>query len=138
MIVRSLQDILATSADVSGPGWNSRRLLLAADGMGYSLTDTIIHAGADMTLEYKHHFEACYCISGLGEVVDLATGVVHPIQPGTVYALNNHDRHILRASATGDMRLVCVFNPPLTGAETHGSDGSYSLPGDVGTGVIET
>lgn len=126
MIVRTLEDVLGTSADVSGPGWTSRRLLLATDGMGYSLNDTIIEAGAEMTLEYKNHLEACYCVSGRGDVEDLATGAVHLIAPGTVYALDHHDRHTLRASADEDMRLVCVFSPALRGTETHGPDGSYS------------
>jgi L-ectoine synthase len=126
MIVRTLEDVLGTPADASGPGWNSRRLLLATHGMGYSLSDTIIEAGAEMTLEYKNHLEACYCVSGRGDIEDLATGAVHPIAPGTVYALDRHDRHTLRASADEDMRLICVFNPALKGAETHGPDGSYS------------
>jgi L-ectoine synthase len=26
----------------------------------------------------------------------------------------------------GDLRLVCVFNPPLVGDETHRDDGSYA------------
>jgi L-ectoine synthase len=26
------------------------------------------------------------------------------------------------------LRLVCVFNPALTGQETHDADGSYPLP----------
>jgi L-ectoine synthase len=126
MIVRTIADVLGTSADVSGPGWNSRRLLLASDGMGYSLNDTIIKAGGHMTLEYKNHLEACYCVSGRGDIEDLATGAVHLIAPGTVYALDRHDRHTLRASADEDMRLICVFYPALRGTETHGPDGSYS------------
>jgi L-ectoine synthase len=33
----------------------------------------------------------------------------------------------------GDLRLVCVFNPALTGFETHTADGSFDLPaGDEG------
>ncbi len=39
MIVRSLESIVDTERDVAGPGWNSRRLLLASDGMGFSMTD---------------------------------------------------------------------------------------------------
>lgn len=36
------------------------------------------------------------------------------------------ERHLLRASKT--MRMICVFNPPVTGRETHDADGAY-LPG---------
>jgi L-ectoine synthase len=51
IIVRSLDAIIGSDRDISGPGWNSRRILLAVDGMGYSLHDTIIEKGAELTLE---------------------------------------------------------------------------------------
>ena len=50
---------------------------------------------------------------------------VHPIKPGTLYALDRHDRHILRARTK--MRMVCVFNPPLLGKEVHDKHGAYPL-----------
>jgi len=127
MLVKSLKDVIGTEFDVSGPGWNSRRLLLKEDGLGFSVTDTVIKAGAEMTLEYKHHFEACYCISGSGTVHDLATNQTHRIVPGVIYALNNHDRHTLKADIAADMHLICVFNPALTGHEVHQADGSYRV-----------
>ncbi len=125
MIVRTLDDLTGTAHDVTGPGWQSRRLLTKPDGMGYTMTDTIIRAGAEMTLEYANHLEACYCITGEGDVRDHATGVVHPIRPGTIYALDQHDRHTLRAAAGGDMRLICCFTPALSGTERHGASGGY-------------
>lgn len=125
MLLTSLDAITGTDRDVSGPGWKSRRLLLASDGMGYTMTDTVVHEGAALELEYKHHLEACYCIEGRGQITNLATGEVHDIKPFTLYALDQHDRHRLTALG-GDMRLVCVFNPPLTGAEVHRADGSYA------------
>jgi L-ectoine synthase len=45
-----------------------------------------------------------------------------------MYALNGNERHYLRARK--DMRLICVFNPPLTGAEVHDEDGAYPLLSD--------
>lgn len=125
MIIRSLKSLLGGDRDVQGPGWQSRRLLLAQDGMGFTLNDTLIAAGAELTLEYKHHLEACYCIEGRGEVTDLATGKTHSIEPGTVYALDKNDRHVVKAIG-GEMRLVSVFNPALTGSEVHREDGSYA------------
>ncbi len=77
-------------------------------------------------MHYKHHLEINYCIAGEGEVVDVETAQTHPIRPGTVYALDRHDRHILRA-LRGDLRLVCVFTPALAGTETHREDGSYAI-----------
>ncbi|MGB1238571.1 MAG: ectoine synthase [Pseudomonadales bacterium] len=125
MIVNNLKDILGGTRDVCGPGWNSRRVLVRSEGMGYSINDTIIAAGATMTLEYKKHLESCYCISGSGSITDLASGTVHRIESGTLYALNQHDKHTLTADDGQDMRLICVFNPPLQGDEVHGPDGSY-------------
>ena len=39
---------------------------------------------------------------------------------------NKHDRHILRAAKT--MRLICIFNPALTGKEVHDENGGYPAP----------
>ncbi len=125
MIIRQLDKIAGSEAEVSGPTWVSRRLLLAGDGMGFSLHDTIIHGGTVTAMHYTNHLEAVYCIEGRGEIEDCATGARHSIAPGTVYALNENDKHILRAEET--LRLVCVFNPPLTGLETHDETGSYPL-----------
>lgn len=122
MIIRSLETIINSERDVSWGNGKSRRFLVEKDGMGYSLTDTIVEAGTESLLEYKNHLEACYCIEGIGEVeVD---GEVHPITPGTMYALDRHEKHYLRAETT--MRLICVFNPPLKGDESHNLEGGKS------------
>ncbi|WP_424831510.1 ectoine synthase [Ruegeria sp.] len=125
MIVKALKDIIDTKRDVAGPGWNSRRLLLASDGMGFSLTDTIIKKGAELELEYTHHLEACYCIKGRGQIRAFEDETWYSLEPFTLYALDQHDRHLVR-STEADLRLVCVFNPPLSGREVHREDGSYA------------
>ena len=125
MIVRKLTDLDGTDRDVSGETWRSRRLLLRGDGMGFSLHDTIIHAGTETPMEYRNHLEAVYCIAGRGAVLLPETGERFPITAGTVYALDQNDRHVLIAET--EMRMVCVFNPPLVGPETHGADGAYPL-----------
>ncbi|TGG94025.1 ectoine synthase [Natronospirillum operosum] len=127
-IVR-LENIVGTEQEVEGPGWVSRRLLLKKDGMGFSFHETIIPAGAELHLWYKNHLEAVYCVAGNGSIEDKATGEVHPIKDGTLYALDKHDQHILRGG-TEDMRLICTFNPPVTGREVHDEDGSYTLVTD--------
>ncbi len=126
MIVRDIQDIIGSDREVVTESWTSRRILLKNDNMGFSFHETIIPAGAEMQLWYKNHLEAVYCVAGNGSIEDLATGEVHAIKDGVLYALNEHDRHILRGG-TEDMRLICTFNPPVTGRETHDSDGSYEL-----------
>lgn len=123
MLVTRLADIEGTGRDVGAPTFQSRRLLLAEDGMGFSFHDTILHAGSETTMWYRHHLEAVYCIDGEGELEETDSGVVHQIRPGTLYALDRHDRHKLRALT--DLRMICVFNPALTGAEVHQPDGSY-------------
>ena len=127
MIVRKLKDIIGTDRDVDTEGWNSRRLILKDDNMGYSVHDTIIKEGAELHMWYKNHLEAVYLIEGKGEIEDLKTGEVHDLETGTIYALNDHDKHILRANKGSHMRMVCVFNPPVTGKEVHDEDGAYVL-----------
>jgi len=122
MIIRSLSDIVGTERDVAWGNGQSRRFLIERDQMGYALTDTVVDAGSASLLEYSNHLEACYCIEGEGEVE--ANGVVHHIRPGTMYALDRHDRHWLRATTT--MRLVCVFRPALRGDESHRLNGGSS------------
>jgi L-ectoine synthase len=116
--------IIRTIADVPSIEWGnglSRRFLLRSDNMGYTLTDTIVRAGTKSRLEYRNHLEACYCIDGEGEVVDL-DGNSYPIRPGTMYALDKNDPHFLIAAPNTDLRLVCVFAPALRGDERHSLD----------------
>ena len=129
MIIRSVEEIAGTPRDVSGEGWRSRRLLVSDDGMGFSLSETSVAAGAELHLEYRHHLEACFCLEGEAEIEDLASGARHRIEPGVLYALDRHDAHVLRVSS--DLRLVCLFNPPLTGGETHDAHGGYAPPTDA-------
>ncbi|CAK7260130.1 ectoine synthase [Shinella yambaruensis] len=124
MIVVTSEEIAGTPRDASGPGWQSRRMIVREHGMGHSVHETRVAKGAELHLHYKNHFETNYCISGEGEVENVSTGEVFPIVPGTIYALNEHDPHILRAKEA--LLLVCVFTPPLSGSEVHREDGSYA------------
>lgn len=114
MIVRNISEV----EDVDWGNGVSRRFLTAKDGLGYTLTDTIVNAGTRSPLEYKNHFEACYCIAGSGSVID-ANGDEYPLEPGTMYALDKNDPHYLIASPHEDLRLICVFSPALVGDERH-------------------
>jgi L-ectoine synthase len=126
MIVKSIDDLLGSERDVRGPVWASRRFLLAEDGVGFTLTETTVEAGADQVMWYRHHVEANYVIDGEGEVENVATGEVFGLRPGSIYVLDQHEKHRLRAITR--LRLVCVFTPALTGRETHDADGAYAPP----------
>ncbi len=104
-------------------GFTSFRALLESDGMGFSLHKTFIPKGLPQHWHYKHHLEACYCIAGKGILTNLETGDKHMIIPDVVYVLDHHDNHTFEALQ--DTVLISVFNPPVTGNEVHGEDGSY-------------
>ncbi|MGZ3216151.1 ectoine synthase [Paracoccus sp. T5] len=124
MIVRNFYDLKDTDRSVSDQHWNSVRMLLADDGMGFSFHITTLAANSEHTFHYKHHFESVYCISGKGSITDLESGETHQITPGVMYALDQHDHHTLRAEET--LVMACCFNPPVTGTEVHREDGSYA------------
>jgi L-ectoine synthase len=127
MIVRQLSEAEKSSRRIVSPdgNWESTRLLLKGDNMGFSFHITTIYAGADFRMHYQNHLESVYCMSGEGEVETLADNQRHPISPGTLYILDKHDEHILRAHS--EMKMACVFNPPLSGKEVHNEQGAYEL-----------
>ncbi len=131
MIVRTLVQAEKDGRKIISPdgNWDSTRLLLKDDQMGFSFHITTIYKGADFGMHYQNHLESVYCISGRGEVETLADGKVYPIEPGTVYILDKHDKHILRAFE--EMKMACVFNPPLNGKEVHNKEGAYELEADT-------
>jgi len=104
----------------------SNRILLASDGMGYSLTKTVINPNKRVFQHYKNHLEACYCVSGKALLVNAKTAQYWAIGPDMTYVLDMHDPHYFEALE--ETVLICVFNPPLTGQEIHDKDGSYPAP----------
>lgn len=128
MIVRTLDEAIKTGRQIKSETWNSVRLSLKDDNMGFSFHITTIYAGTETPIHYQNHLETVYCISGEGEVETVADGKIYPITPGTVYILDKHDKHLLRASK--EMQLACVFNPPLHGKEVHDENGVYPLEAD--------
>lgn len=127
MIVRSLKDIEGTERDVTAEtgAWRSKRIVLAEEKVGFSLHETVMYAGTQTSMWYANHIEAVLCVEGEGELTDDETGEKHPISPGTLYLLDGHERHTMRPKT--DLRLVCVFNPPVTGREVHDENGVYPL-----------
>jgi len=117
--------LTGTDRDVGRETFRSRRFLLADDGQGYSFHDTLIQAGTELHMWYKHHVESVYCVSGEGELEDTTSGEVYAVEDGTFYCLDAHDKHVLRA--TTDLRLICIFTPALVGPELHDEEGSFPL-----------
>lgn len=104
-------------------GFISKRLLLESDGMGYTVTETTIPPMGPQFWHYKNHLETCLCISGTGILTCVSSGEKFSISPGIAYVLDRNDPHTFEAIE--EVKLVCVFNPPLMGRETHQKDGSY-------------
>ena len=129
MIVRTLQDCENSERRVATETWESTRMLLKDDNMGFSFHITTIYANKETHIHYKNHLESVYCMSGNGEIETLSDGKVYQIRPGTLYILDKHDEHMLRGG-TEDMKMACVFNPPLSGREVHDKDGVYPVDMD--------
>jgi L-ectoine synthase len=125
MIVRTLDEITDTDADIKTPNWRSKRIILARNKVGFSVHETVLYAGTVNEFWYANHIEAVFIVEGEGTLTDLGTGETHELRPGSIYLLNEHDKHQVRPRT--DIRAVCVFNPPVTGREVHDDDGVYPL-----------
>ncbi|QIS04447.1 cupin domain-containing protein [Nocardia brasiliensis] len=125
MIVRTTAEITGTERDVAGEGWRSKRIILGGDGVGFSFHETTIDAGSTHEFHYRYHVEAVWLIEGEGTLTDLDNDVTYELGPGSMYLLDGNERHQL--SARTRMRMMCVFNPPVTGQEVHDSTGAYPL-----------
>ena len=124
MIVRDIRIAEDTKREVKAQNWTSTRLLLSEDNLGFSFHETIVKPDTETRIWYKNHLEAVYCIEGSGEIEE-ENGTKHKIFPGIIYALDKHDKHVLRAFT--QMRMICVFNPALVGQEIHDENGVYPL-----------
>ncbi|GED97509.1 ectoine synthase [Gordonia crocea] len=127
MIVRTTEEITGTERDVAAPNgnWRSKRIVLGGDGVGFSFHETTIAAGSVNEFHYANHIEAVWLVEGEGRLTDRETGEVYPLAPGTMYLLNGHERHTVEA--TTQLRMLCVFNPPVVGTEVHDDNGVYPL-----------
>lgn len=125
MLIRTIDEITDTDADIQSENWRSKRIVLAREGAGFSVHETTLYAGTESEFCYQNHIEAVFIVEGEGEIEDTATGEVHQLGPGSLYLLNDHDRHKVRPRT--QMRAVCVFNPPVTGREVHDENGVYPL-----------
>ncbi len=127
MILRNLEDAERSDRRVVAENWESVRLLLKGDCMGFSFHITTIYPGTETHIWYKNHLESVYCIEGEGEVEVLdgtddggvadavrigepggveQACVIYRIAPGTIYVLDKNDRHILSETQEADGYLI--------------------------------
>jgi L-ectoine synthase len=125
MILDTLDNLRTGDRRIAGPGWESVRMLLAGDGLGFSLHVSTMQPGQTLSLWYKHHLEACFCLQGRGVIRALDGSASGEIFPGRLYVLDNHDRHEI--DVLEELVVICVFRPALHGDERHDADGSYEL-----------
>ncbi|MFW0790201.1 ectoine synthase [Gordonia sp. CPCC 205333] len=127
MIVRTTEEITGTDRDVADPkgNWVSKRIVLGGDGVGFSFHETTIAAGSVNEFHYANHIEAVWLVEGEGTLTDRETGEEYPLAAGTMYLLNGHERHTVVAKT--QLRMLCVFNPPVVGTEVHDENGVYPL-----------
>lgn len=109
MLVRTLNDVIGTDGEEHGRKRHSMCLIRAEDGLGVSLTDSILEAGFETTLGGGKSGEICYCLEGSGTAEKLPSGTIQPIRPGTLFAAVGIDKYRIRIAER--TRLIRVFIP---------------------------
>jgi L-ectoine synthase len=97
MKIIRINELTETNRQVEFTGGTSFRALVASDNMGFAMMKTVIPKGGPHHWHYQHHLEACYCIKGKGELVNLETGLRVLIVPDMVYAMDKNDDHTFEA-----------------------------------------
>jgi L-ectoine synthase len=77
LIVRTLDEITDTGADIKTENWRSKRIILAKDGVGFSVHETTLYAGTASEFWYANHVEAVFITSG--DRRDPRTQTRHPL-----------------------------------------------------------
>ena len=134
MFVRTLDELRTAGHEKVVAGGTARtvRMITAADGMGFSLSDVSLDANLQNELWYKNHWEANYILEGEADVVDIGTGETHHVAPGTLYVVGPDDRHSVRTCT--ELHAISIFNPPLVGDEQHDEDGALAASGPLPLG----
>ena len=77
MIVRTLAECEQSNRKIVTETWDSTRMLLKDDNMGFSFHITTIFANTETHIHYQNHLESVYCISGNGEIETIADGKIY-------------------------------------------------------------
>lgn len=111
MIVRTTADITGTDRQVDGDNWTSKRIILSDDNVGFSYHETTVKADTETPLHYPDYIEAVWLIEGHGTLADHDNDRTYPLEPGTMYLLDGHERHSIIAET--QLRMYCVFAPAV-------------------------
>ena len=122
----------APTISVSHGGASTARLLLADDGLGFSVSVLTAPVGGPHKLFYRHHWEASYMLEGRALLEDEDTGESWELGPGDMYLVGPNDRH--RVTDITACKALAVFNPPIVGHENHDAEGTYPETGPMPPG----
>lgn len=140
MLIRTMEriEVEGRVVSISHGKASAVRLLTKSDGAGFSVSEARGHGRGSSDLWYKHHWEANYIRSGRGILEDRSTGERWDLAPDVLSCVGPEDRHrIMRDDGEG-LRIISVFNPPLTGREHHDEDGACPPTGPVPPGPLRT
>lgn len=108
-------DLRGSARHVRNDAYDTIRFLLAADGVGVTVTDNTLAPGIEETYGHDRHTEIAYCLEGEATITDSAGGR-HDITPGTMWVADPGER--FRFVASTPTRVICVFTPPFRGDES--------------------
>jgi L-ectoine synthase len=133
MLIRSMREVEAAGKliVINHGEASACRVLLKADGVGFSVSEARMKTGAIANLWYKNHWEANYVRSGTAMLEDIVGGRSWTLKAGDLYLVGPADRHRMTALSKEVFRVVSVFNPPIAGNETHDADNSYAASGPL-------
>ncbi len=125
MYVINRDDLNDTDRDVQSETWRDRRMVLGREGVGFSFPRHrhLRRHALDVPLPEPHRSRVLR--AGRGTLTDEETGKTYPLSDGTMYLLDGHEKHTVVANT--ELRMACVFNPPVTGREVHDENGVYPL-----------
>ena len=125
MKVVNVNDLDGTEYDVTHGNWQSRRMVLAKDKVGFSFHITVLKAGTSSEFWYANHVEAVYVYQGKGTLLDRDTGEEYVLEQGVMYMLDDADKHTVPVEE--EIHCAFVFNPPGSGREVHDENGVYPV-----------
>ncbi|MFO1172145.1 MAG: ectoine synthase [Hyphomicrobiaceae bacterium] len=133
MLIRSMREVEAAGKliVINHGEASACRVLLKADGAGFSVSEARMKTGSVANLWYKNHWEANYVRSGTATLEDIVGGRQWTLKTGDLYLVGPTDKHRMTALSQEVFRVVSVFNPPIAGNETHDADNSYAASGPV-------